>query len=143
MERFCIKLKVLCRFLLFFFFFFLADNKDHFIAATRSFRKIRPLSLSVSTMRVYDVDIGSCYETAVVFRSKKFCSCFWTTRFRIRTFYLTNCVPSTEKTFHFALYHSLSLSLPFMIRYVLTISTIKLMAENLSLILVSIFKILS
>ena len=130
MERFGIKLKVLCRFLLFFFFFFfffLADNKDHFMAATRSFRKIQPLFLSVSTMRVYDVDIGSCYETAVVFRSKKFCSCFSTTRFRIRTFYLTNCVPSTEKTFHFALYQSHSLS-PFhdSHRHVVTISIIKL-----------------
>lgn len=130
MERFGIKLKVLCRFLLsffFFFFFFLADNKDHFMAATRSFRKIQPLFLSVSTMRVYDVDIGSCYETAVVFRSKKFCSCFSTTRFRIRTFYLTNCVPSTEKTFHFALYQSHSLS-PFhdSYRHVVTISIIKL-----------------
>lgn len=60
--------------------------------------------------RVYDVDIGSCYETAVVFNLKKLCACFWYTGFRIRTFHLTNYVPSAKKNFHLTSYSSYSLS---------------------------------
>ena len=80
----------------------------------RSFQK-NTRSLPVSTTCAYDVDIGSCYETAVVFHSKKKVSPVLLKYTLPRSYFLSDklyFIDQKNFSFHveklFALFHGMS-----------------------------------